>query len=71
MERRGSEFDERGVDFGELGPSRQREFSLLRDEACDNGQGFLFSRPLDVAGTEAFFKETAKHAAAALAPPAL
>ena len=40
---------------------------MLRDEDCDNGQGFLLSRPLDVAGTEAFFKETAKHAARSLA----
>ncbi|MGD1056186.1 MAG: EAL domain-containing protein [Solirubrobacteraceae bacterium] len=52
------------------GIEQHQELSLLRDEDCDNGQGFLFSRPLDVAGTEAFFKETAKHAAAALAPPA-
>jgi diguanylate cyclase (GGDEF)-like protein len=51
------------------GIEQHQELSLLRDEDCDNGQGFLFSRPLDVAGTEAFFKETAKHAAAALAPP--
>jgi EAL domain-containing protein (putative c-di-GMP-specific phosphodiesterase class I) len=53
------------------GIEQHQELSLLRDEDCDNGEGFLFSRPLDVAGTEAFFKETAKHAAAALAPPAL
>jgi diguanylate cyclase (GGDEF)-like protein len=52
------------------GIEQHQELSLLRDEDCDNGQGFLFSRPLDVAGTEAFFKETAKHAAVALAPPA-
>ncbi len=52
------------------GIEQHQELSLLRDEDCDNGQGFLFSRPLDVAATEAFFKETAKHAAAALAPPA-
>jgi diguanylate cyclase (GGDEF)-like protein len=54
------------------GIEQHQELSLLRDEDCDNGQGFLFSRPLDVAGTEAFFKETAaKRAAAALAPPAV
>jgi diguanylate cyclase (GGDEF)-like protein len=53
------------------GIEQHQELSLLRDEDCDNGQGFLFSRPLDVAGTEAFFKETAaKRAAPALAPPA-
>jgi diguanylate cyclase (GGDEF)-like protein len=53
------------------GIEQHQELSLLRDEDCDNGQGFLFSRPLDVAGTEAFFRETAaKRAAPALAPPA-
>jgi diguanylate cyclase (GGDEF)-like protein len=47
------------------GIEQHHELSLLRDEDCDNGQGFLFSRPLDVAGTEAFFRETAKHTAVA------
>lgn len=52
------------------GIEQHQELSLLRDEDCDNGQGFLFSRPLDVVATEAFFKETAaKRAAPALAPP--
>ncbi|HTD07554.1 MAG TPA: EAL domain-containing protein [Solirubrobacteraceae bacterium] len=54
------------------GIEQHQELSLLRDEACDNGQGFLFSRPLDVAGTEAFFKETAaKRVVSVLAPPAV
>jgi diguanylate cyclase (GGDEF)-like protein len=35
------------------------ELSLLRDELCDGGQGFLFARPLDVAGTEAFLEQCA------------
>jgi diguanylate cyclase (GGDEF)-like protein len=35
------------------------ELSLLRDEACDRGQGFLFARPLDVAATEAFLRGSA------------
>jgi diguanylate cyclase (GGDEF)-like protein len=47
------------------GIEQHQELSLLRDENCDNGQGFLFARPLDVAGAEAFFKENAKHAAPA------
>jgi EAL domain-containing protein (putative c-di-GMP-specific phosphodiesterase class I) len=38
------------------GIEEQRELSLLRIEECDNGQGFLFARPLDVAAVEAFFK---------------
>jgi diguanylate cyclase (GGDEF)-like protein len=37
------------------GIEQQQELSLLRDQACDNGQGFLFARPLDVPATEAFF----------------
>ncbi len=32
----------------------ESELSLLKDEACDTGQGFLFAQPLDVAETEAF-----------------
>jgi EAL domain-containing protein (putative c-di-GMP-specific phosphodiesterase class I) len=34
----------------------QQELSLLQDEDCDKGQGFLFARPLDVAATEAFLQ---------------
>jgi diguanylate cyclase (GGDEF)-like protein len=36
------------------GIEQQQELSLLKDEDCDSGQGFLFARPLDVAETEAF-----------------
>jgi diguanylate cyclase (GGDEF)-like protein len=38
------------------GIEKQHELSLLRDEHCDSGQGFLFARPLDVAATEAFLQ---------------
>ena len=38
------------------GIEQQQELSLLRDEDCDSGQGFLFARPLDVAATEAFLR---------------
>jgi EAL domain-containing protein (putative c-di-GMP-specific phosphodiesterase class I) len=38
------------------GIEQQHELSLLQGEDCDSGQGFLFSRPLDVAATEAFFR---------------
>jgi diguanylate cyclase (GGDEF)-like protein len=41
------------------------ELSLLREEQCDGGQGFLFARPLDVAGTEAFLTRCAEKAARA------
>ncbi|HSZ06762.1 MAG TPA: EAL domain-containing protein [Solirubrobacteraceae bacterium] len=49
------------------GIEQQRELSLLRDEDCDNGQGFLFARPLDVAAIEAFFQRS-RDAAPALTP---
>jgi diguanylate cyclase (GGDEF)-like protein len=38
------------------GIEQQQELSVLRDEDCDSGQGFLFARPLDVAATEAFLQ---------------
>jgi diguanylate cyclase (GGDEF)-like protein len=37
----------------------QQELSLLQDENCDKGQGFLFARPLDVDATEAFLQNWA------------
>jgi EAL domain-containing protein (putative c-di-GMP-specific phosphodiesterase class I) len=42
------------------GIEQQEQLSQLRDEDCESGQGFLYSRPLDVAGTEAFLKSWAK-----------
>ncbi len=41
------------------GIEHQQELSLLKDEDCDNGQGFLFARPLDVDATEAFLQNWA------------
>ncbi len=38
------------------GIERQHELTLLKDERCDSGQGFLFARPLDAATAEAFFR---------------
>jgi EAL domain-containing protein (putative c-di-GMP-specific phosphodiesterase class I) len=35
------------------------ELSLLREEHCDSGQGFLFARPLDPAAAEEFFRACA------------
>jgi diguanylate cyclase (GGDEF)-like protein len=49
------------------GIEQQQELSMLRDEDCDSGQGFLFARPLDAAATEAFFRNTADVAALAQA----
>jgi diguanylate cyclase (GGDEF)-like protein len=42
------------------GIEMQQDLSLLRDEACDSGQGFLFAKPLDVAATEIFLQEWAE-----------
>ena len=49
------------------GIEQQQELSLLRDEDCDSGQGFLFARPLDVAATEAFLNNWAENNAPTLA----
>ena len=48
------------------GIEQQQQLSMLRDEDCDSGQGFLFARPLDVAGTEAFLRNWAANGAGAL-----
>jgi len=37
------------------GIERHGELSMLKDELCDSGQGFLFAHPLDAAKAEAFF----------------
>ncbi len=42
------------------GIEQQQQLSQLRDEDCESGQGFLYSRPLDVAGTEEFLRSWAK-----------
>jgi diguanylate cyclase (GGDEF)-like protein len=41
------------------GIEQPRELSLLKDERCDSGQGFLFARPLDVGATETFLRNWA------------
>jgi diguanylate cyclase (GGDEF)-like protein len=48
------------------GIERPNELSLLREEDCDGGQGFLFARPLDATATQAFLEEWALKASAAL-----
>jgi diguanylate cyclase (GGDEF)-like protein len=45
------------------GIEQAQELSLLRDENCDSGQGFLFARPLDVAATEEYLRELSRDAA--------
>jgi diguanylate cyclase (GGDEF)-like protein len=50
------------------GIEEQQELSILRDENCDSGQGYLFARPLDVAATEAFFAKWREDVAPAVTP---
>ncbi len=49
------------------GIEQQQELSVLRDEDCDSGQGFLYARPLDAAATEAFLQDWADKAPPAVA----
>jgi diguanylate cyclase (GGDEF)-like protein len=44
------------------GIEEQQELSLLREEDCDSGQGFLFARPLDAAATGEFFASWSQRA---------
>jgi diguanylate cyclase (GGDEF)-like protein len=49
----------------------QQELSLLQEEQCDSGQGFLFAKPLDAEATEAFLRNWATSGGpAALRAPA-
>jgi len=50
------------------GIEQQHELSLLKDEECDHGQGFLFARPLDSTAIVEFFGRSGD--ASALEPPA-
>ncbi len=49
------------------GIEQPTDLSLLRQEECDRGQGFLFAKPLDALATEAFL---ARCAGAGASPPA-
>ncbi len=53
------------------GIEQEHELSLLKDEDCDSGQGFLFARPLDVAATEAFLRSWGDAAAPVFVQPSL
>jgi diguanylate cyclase (GGDEF)-like protein len=39
------------------GIEQSRELSLLKEEDCDSGQGFLFARPLDLAACDSFLQD--------------
>ncbi len=42
------------------GIERPQELSLIKDEQCDRGQGFLFARPLSAKAAESFFRKWIK-----------
>jgi diguanylate cyclase (GGDEF)-like protein len=42
------------------GIEEQEELSLLRNERCDRGQGFLFARPLDAEAAREFFAASSR-----------
>jgi diguanylate cyclase (GGDEF)-like protein len=52
------------------GIEQPQELSLLRDEQCDSGQGFLFAKPLDVPSSEEFLRRWCNPAAAPAEHPA-
>ncbi|HEX6753495.1 MAG TPA: EAL domain-containing protein [Solirubrobacterales bacterium] len=42
------------------GIERPQDLSLIKSEACDRGQGFLFTRPLTASDADAFFRQWPK-----------
>jgi diguanylate cyclase (GGDEF)-like protein len=42
------------------GIERPQDLSLIKSEACDSGQGFLFTRPLTAQDADAFFRQWPK-----------
>jgi diguanylate cyclase (GGDEF)-like protein len=46
-----------GMETVAEGIEREHELSVLRDECCDSGQGYLFARPLDVNAAAAFLRD--------------
>jgi diguanylate cyclase (GGDEF)-like protein len=43
------------------GIERPQDLSLIRDKDCDNGQGFLFTRPLSAQDADSFFRQWPAH----------
>jgi EAL domain-containing protein (putative c-di-GMP-specific phosphodiesterase class I) len=43
------------------GIERPQDLSLIRDKECDNGQGFLFTRPLSAQDAGSFFSQWPQH----------
>jgi diguanylate cyclase (GGDEF)-like protein len=50
------------------GIEHSSDLTLLRDERCTSGQGFLFARPLDREACERFLRESAEAEGLAMAP---
>jgi EAL domain-containing protein (putative c-di-GMP-specific phosphodiesterase class I) len=49
------------------GIEQQGELSMLQEERCDSGQGFLYARPLDAVATGIFLQTWADGSAPPLA----
>jgi diguanylate cyclase (GGDEF)-like protein len=43
------------------GIERPQDLSLIRSKECDNGQGFLFTRPLSAQDADSFFRQWPAH----------
>jgi diguanylate cyclase (GGDEF)-like protein len=43
------------------GIERPQDLSLIREKNCDNGQGFLFTRPLSAQDADSFFRQWPAH----------
>jgi diguanylate cyclase (GGDEF)-like protein len=43
------------------GIERPQDLSLIRDQECNNGQGFLFTRPLSAQDADSFFRQWSPH----------
>jgi diguanylate cyclase (GGDEF)-like protein len=52
------------------GIEQQHELTILQEEQCDSGQGFLFARPLEVKAAEEFLDSWPANGAAVPAPQA-
>jgi len=55
------------IDTFAEGIERQEGLSMLQEEQCDSGQGFLYARPMDVDAVEAFLQGRGGDAAPSLA----
>ena len=52
------------------GIEQPNELSMLQEESCDGGQGFLFARPLDAQAAEEFLRQWATNTAVLSKPAA-